>query len=219
MIGISAAQYRQMANGIIVIITIPTAATITINHTTIIRARTSKKILELGYTVYWHVPARPSYDLRPLPFGGLEVGTKSAGAIMPTFVCTSLMDVTCAGWQGQSCHTYLLLIMNFACTSENLHEYECVVIGIIAVHRVEPQQRTPSCNSPKPWTTDEFLNCVAGILRIYYHIYVARNVVFYCLLANNAKFSCQHLLSFCGRFERSGVQASCRAPNSIYQTR
>ena len=37
--------------------------------------------------------------------------------------------------------------------------------------------------------------------------------------ANNAKFSCQLLLLFCARFERSGVQASCRAPNSVYQTR
>ena len=36
---------------------------------------------------------------------------------------------------------------------------------------------------------------------------------------NNAIFSCQLLLLSCGRFERSGVQASCRAPNSIYQTR
>ena len=35
--------------------------------------------------------------------------------------------------------------------------------------------------------------------------------------ANNAKFSCQLLLLFCARFERSGVQASCRAPNLIYQ--
>ena len=33
------------------------------------------------------------------------------------------------------------------------------------------------------------------------------------------KNSCQRLLLFCGRFERSGVQASCRAPNTIYQTR
>ena len=37
--------------------------------------------------------------------------------------------------------------------------------------------------------------------------------------ANNANFSCQLLLLFCGRFERSGVQASCRAPNSMNQTR
>ena len=50
--------------------------------------------------------------------------------------------------------------------------------------------------------------------------YIARNV-FYCLLvkANNTKCSCQLLLLFRGRFERSGVQASCRAPNSIYKTR
>ena len=48
---------------------------------------------------------------------------------------------------------------------------------------------------------------------IYFEVlYIARNVVFYCLLvkANNAFFSCQLLLLFCGRFERSGVQASCR---------
>ena len=51
-------------------------------------------------------------------------------------------------------------------------------------------------------------------------LYLARNAVFFCLLAkaNNAKFSCQLLLSFCGHFARSGMQASCRAPNSIYQT-
>jgi len=36
---------------------------------------------------------------------------------------------------------------------------------------------------------------------------------------NDAKESRQRFLLFCGRFERSGVQASCRAPNSIYQTR
>ena len=53
------------------------------------------------------------------------------------------------------------------------------------------------------------------------HTHVASNVVFYSLLVktHNAKKSCQILLLFCGRFERSGVQASCRAPNSIYQTR
>ena len=50
--------------------------------------------------------------------------------------------------------------------------------------------------------------------------YIARNVVIYCSLlkANNAFFSCQRLFLICGRFERSG-QASCRAPNSTYQTR
>ena len=57
-------------------------------------------------------------------------------------------------------------------------------------------------------------------IRVESSLYIARNAVFYCLLvkANNAKFSCQLLLLFCGRFERSGVQASCRVPNSIYQT-
>ena len=56
---------------------------------------------------------------------------------------------------------------------------------------------------------------------VYIYTYIARNAVFYCLLvkANNAFFSCQLILLFCGRFERSGVQASCRAPHSIYQTR
>ena len=46
-------------------------------------------------------------------------------------------------------------------------------------------------------------------------LYIARNVVFDCLLVkeNNAKFSCQLFVLFCGRFERSGVQGSCRAPN------
>ena len=33
------------------------------------------------------------------------------------------------------------------------------------------------------------------------------------------KNSCQLLLLFCGRFERSGVQAGCRVPRSVYQTR
>ena len=58
-------------------------------------------------------------------------------------------------------------------------------------------------------------------IRVESSLYIARNAVFYCLLvkANNAKFSCQLLLLFCGRFERSGVQASCRVPNSIYRTR
>ena len=37
--------------------------------------------------------------------------------------------------------------------------------------------------------------------------------------ANNAKNSCQLLRLFCGRFERPAVQASCKAPNSMYQTR
>ena len=52
-------------------------------------------------------------------------------------------------------------------------------------------------------------------------IHIVRNVVFYCSLvkANNAIFCCQLLLLFRGRFERSGVQASCRTPNSMYQTR
>ena len=36
--------------------------------------------------------------------------------------------------------------------------------------------------------------------------------------ANNAKFSCQFYILFCGRFERSGVQTSCRAPNYIVQS-
>ena len=46
-------------------------------------------------------------------------------------------------------------------------------------------------------------------------LHIARNVVFSCLLVktNNAKNSCQLLLLFCGRFEMSGVQAGCRAPN------
>ena len=58
------------------------------------------------------------------------------------------------------------------------------------------------------------------VLQHHHPRYIARNVVLYCLLvkANNAKFSCQLLLLFCGRFETSGVQASCRAPNLIYQT-
>ena len=63
-----------------------------------------------------------------------------------------------------------------------------------------------------------------ALLRLLKHsitsYYIARSVVFYCLLvkANNTKFPCQLLLLFCGRFERSRVQASCRAPNLMYQT-
>ena len=55
----------------------------------------------------------------------------------------------------------------------------------------------------------------------YHAIYIARDVVFYWLIVktNSPNFSCQLLLLFCGRFERSGVRASCTAPNSIYQKR
>ena len=78
------------------------------------------------------------------------------------------------------------------------------------------------------WSEISFLRTEKIDLRTTIHVikrriilYIARNVVFYCVLvkSNNAIFSCQLLLLFCGRFERSGVQASCRAPNSIYQTR
>ena len=63
------------------------------------------------------------------------------------------------------------------------------------------QMRTNQCTS----------RSLAGNIII---LCIARNAVFYCLLvkANNAKSSCQLLHLFCGRFERSGVQASCRAP-------
>ena len=61
---------------------------------------------------------------------------------------------------------------------------------------------------------------VLGKASIHHTLYIARNVFFDFLLvkANNTKTSCQLLFLFCGRFERSDVQASCRAPNSIYQT-
>ena len=65
-------------------------------------------------------------------------------------------------------------------------------------------------------------HCTSIVIELAYHtIDIARNVVFYCLLvkANNAIFYCHLLLLFCGRFERSGVQASCRAPNSVYTKR
>ena len=78
---------------------------------------------------------------------------------------------------------------------------------------------------PKIWSKSDFsIAETTGLTYQYISIIVLyrdRNVVFYCLFvkANNATSSCQLLLWFCGRFERSGVQASCRAPNSIYQTR
>ena len=51
-------------------------------------------------------------------------------------------------------------------------------------------------------------------------VYMARNVFLDFLLvkANNTIISCQLLFLFRGRFERSDVRASCRAPNWIYQT-
>ena len=86
---------------------------------------------------------------------------------------------------------------------------------------------TCSCDLRDQWgVLRDATDIVRSLLHVVYlnhtiDIYqVARNVVFHWILmrANNAISSCQLLLLFCGRFERSGVQASCRAPNSIHQT-
>ena len=55
----------------------------------------------------------------------------------------------------------------------------------------------------------------------YIILYTARNVVIYRFLvkANKSKLCSHFSLLLCGRFERSGVPASFRAPNIIYQSR
>ena len=55
----------------------------------------------------------------------------------------------------------------------------------------------------------------------YIVLYTARNVVIYRLLvkANKSKFCSHFSLLLCGRFERSGVPASFRAPNKLYTNR
>ena len=98
------------------------------------------------------------------------------------------------------------------CGRNILHEVTCI----------NPQQPRSKYHTCDTWKHHKSHTRFFFSIYIYICIiqYIARNVVFYCLLVkeNNANFSRQLLLLFCGRFERSRVQASCRAPNSIYQT-
>ena len=76
---------------------------------------------------------------------------------------------------------------------------------------------SPRNNSSRQ-ATQESPNITAHIYTLII-VYIARDIVYYWLLvkAESAKNSCQFLVLFCGPFERSGVHASCRAPNSTYQ--